>query len=191
MAASYAEALDGDLSDDRLVPTSFLAGSGTHLLSGTFGNGDLDYINIGIAQGFALDSLTVLPETTTGSQFSFIAVQQGPAMTVSPATAPTGLLGWSHFSSADVGGDLLVAMGTAIGALGFAGPLPAGEYTFWIQELEYGEGLGYSLQLDIVPVVPVPAAAWLFGSALAVLAVQRRRVLRPSGGNVVRELRDC
>jgi hypothetical protein len=64
-------------------------------------------------------------------------------------------------------------MGQGFGSTQFTPPLPAGEYTFWIQELS-AERLFYELDFQVTP-VPVPAALWLFGSALAGLVGFGRR----------------
>jgi hypothetical protein len=124
-----------------------------------------------------LDTLTVLP----GSSFlgqgaaSFIAVQAGPRLTVNPTGGSAdGLLGWVHYSENDVGTDILGLMGVGPGAIGFAGALPAGTYSFWIQDT--GTGVAeYRLALA-VSAVPEPRAwaLWLAG-LVAVAAVGRWR----------------
>lgn len=174
-AASHIESLHGDVSDDRLDPSVLVLDPGTNLVAGAFGDGDLDYIAVSVPTGYTLSSLILNPGTLTGSQFSFIAMQAGPTMTVAPSTAPSGLLGWTHFGGIDIGTDLLDDLGTGLGASGFVGPLEAGDYTLWIQELDAGPDLGYDFTLNITA-VPLPGAGWLLGSGLLGLLATRRRV---------------
>ena len=182
-AASYSEGMQGDLSDDRLAPTVWVLENGANALSADFGNGDLDYFAIHIAPGYALQSLILEPSTVTGSGLSFAAFEAGPVMTVSPVTAPTGLNGWTHFSSAQFGTDILDNFATGWGTLGFSMPLPAGVYTFWVQEIESGEGLRYDFTFNVAPVVvPLPAGVGVVLHALALLGLGR-------GGALLRRVR--
>lgn len=67
-----------------------------------------------------------------------------------------------------------VLTGDATG-LFLAGPLAAGDYTIYIRETELGS-LGPNSYEVSVNAVPLPAAAWLFGSALlGLVTVSRRR----------------
>ncbi len=137
---------------------------------------DRDYFRFELPTGWQLDTLTVLPGTGAlgAAPVSFIAVQAGPQVTVNPTGgSATGLLGWAHYGENDVGTDILGLMGIAPGAIGFSGPLPAGVYSFWIQDT--GTGVAeYRLAFG-VSAVPEPAAwaLWLAGAA-AVLGWRRR-----------------
>lgn len=177
--ATYSELVDGDISGDRLAPTMLVLEAGVNPVRGAFGNGDVDYLAVSVPAGHELARIILDPATVPGSQFSFLAVQAGPVMTVSPAAAPAGLLGWTHFGAAQFGTDILDDMGRGLGAIRFTGPLPAGDYTFWTQELESGDGLGYAFDFEVTAVVPLPPAAALLAAALGSLGVLRARRREP------------
>jgi len=192
-AGDYDEAVLSDLSGNHLAPsfwqlTDGPPGSngftGNNVLSGRTGRTadvvDRDYVNFRVPVGFELVALRVGNSTTSGGAGgSFIGLARGAVMPIAPVLEPTsaaGLLGWRHYSTADRNTDILPAMGGAgQGATGFAGALPAGDYTLWIQELANGS-FNYRFNLQ-VSAVPEPASAWLLalGLGLAVAAAQRRR----------------
>ena len=110
---------------------------------------------------------------------SFIGVQQGSTFTIEPTVvSAAGMLGWTHFGTlpGQVQTDILDDIGNGgFGATGFTPPLPAGVYTFWIQE---AGGTKVSYQMDFV-LGPVPEPdSWLLlaaGLAATVIGVGRRR----------------
>jgi hypothetical protein len=159
----FDEARDGDASDDRFNPTAVTLGAGVNTIRGFSGQSptpdvhDLDYITFTVAEGFRLDSF-VLQSASVGGAFSFVGMQAGPIITI-PAdwtSVESPLLGWAHFGSADVGLDLLPAMATSPGSVGFSGPLGAGTYALWIMELDTSEPHTYSFGLG-VSAVPAPS----------------------------------
>lgn len=133
----YDEGTDGDLSDSGLSPTALTFGSRENTVTGTTGatNGvDRDYFAITVPAGFELSSI-VLEGYDAGFGQSFIGVSQGSTMTVDPeANDPTGLLGYMLFGAVHLDTNVIDTIGTGSGATGFSGPLPSGDYTFWIQE---------------------------------------------------------
>ena len=103
---------------------------------------------------------------------SAIGIASGSQFPSPPSSlSPAPLLGYSLMGLADVGTDLLPAMGQAPGALGFVGPLGAGSYTVWAQET--------SLSIDqwgldlVVTAVPAPGALAVIG--LGGIVFRRRR----------------
>jgi hypothetical protein len=143
MAAGYKESVSGDLSNNRSAPTGVALKTGLNEISGNFGarrSGgqlitDRDYFRISIPQGKALTAIFVGPPTSIGGSASFIGIQSGPQITVPPnGGSPADLLGWSHFTTADEGTDILPQIGMGEGAIGFAPPLGPGVYSFWVQE---------------------------------------------------------
>lgn len=140
LAAGYSEKKLGDLSDDGLAPTAVKLKTGPNVIVGKYGtaNGvtDRDYFTVKIMDGQTLDSIILEPETVVGVNLSFIGVQAGKKVTVPPVGgSPADLLGYTHYGTADEGTDILPAMGTGSGAIGFTPPLGAGTYSFWVQEL--------------------------------------------------------
>lgn len=188
-AADYDEAVAGEISADRLLPTRILLTDsprganglrGNNIVSGTLGrNGgvvDRDYFTAVVPQGFALTELRVGNQTTTGGGVlgSFIGVATGDVMPVAEsATTAAGLLGRKHYGLADRGTDILDDLSAAgDGATGFARPLGAGAYTFWVQELSPGT-YNYRFNL-IVSAVPEPSQWALLAAGLAMLGWRRR-----------------
>jgi len=179
-AAAYNESVDGDLSGNYLSPTTVaVVANGSTSITGTIagaGNGvstDLDYFKVTVPPGQTLAALLVRSGTTTGGTGSFIGVYDGAAGT-NPATA-TGaqLRGYYLYKVADINTDILDDMGTfnfngTNPSQGFTPPLPAGDYTFWIQEGANGT-FNYNMELQLVP----EPAGWLLG--LAGLAMMGRR----------------
>jgi hypothetical protein len=168
-ALVHDEAADGDLSGDGLVPTAIAVAPGANTVAGSVGAGDRDYFTISVPAGVSLGALFVQPGTTVRGAASFIAIQAGAQVTAPPDT-PTaaGLLGWYLYGPADIGTDILPLMGAAgNGAAGFAAPLAAGEYAFWVQEL--GQRSTYRFDLVLTP-VPEPSAARLLAVGAALLA---------------------
>jgi hypothetical protein len=157
---SYTEAIDGELSSDRLAPTFITLTPGSNRITGTFGPSgvfdvwDLDYVTITIPAGHSLVALTLV-SVSVGGAVSFIGLEEGEHITVpleSPDPAP--LLGWTHFGNADEALDLLPAIAAGPGAMGFTPPLAARQYALWIMELDMSQTHSYSFYLSIVPDPP-------------------------------------
>jgi PEP-CTERM motif len=185
-AATLDEAVNGDLSNDRLTPTLFTldppTGGVTNTLSGRSGRVagvvDRDYIHIVVPTGYLWTALNVGNITTGGGGGgSFIGLASGNTMPVLPtATDATGLLGWKLYGAGDRGTDILDDLAVPNnGSSGFGRPLPAGSYTLWIQELATGD-FPYSFNLTVTA-VPEPASAllMLLGLSGAVAAARRAR----------------
>lgn len=167
----WNEAADGDLSNDRLAPTSFLFVPGTHSLLASTGGGNLDYLTITVPPGAQFTELR-LASYEGDDQLAFAAIQAGSTFTEAPDFPDqANLLGWAHFGSGagNVGTDILDDLGTGFGAIGFTPPLPEGTYTFWLQQL----GAPVSYQLDFT-IVPAPGAVGLLLLAGAIPARRRR-----------------
>src|SRR5262245_9190569 len=143
-ATSWDESIDGDLSNNRFVPTTLTLTPGSNPIQGSFGAPDVDYVTLIVPPGYSLSAIVTGVHTGPGLSRSFIGVQAGAQMTVPPnAPNAVGLLGWTHFSGAD-GVDLLPAMGIPnAGSTGFTPPLPNGTYTFWINETLTGSSFTF------------------------------------------------
>ena len=132
----FDEAVEGDISDDPANPVSIPLTVRDTFVDGTVTAGDIDYVTVNVPEGHVLAALG-LPFYESGNERSFIAVQEGTVFTepTNPADIDVAnLLGYALFGDATVGGDNLQLIGAGEGAQGFTGPLPAGDYTFWIQE---------------------------------------------------------
>jgi hypothetical protein len=178
-ATVYNEAISGDLSNSGLNPTAITLGLGSNQVFGTTGRvtaTDLDYFSITVAPGFQLNALTVLPGTTAGG-VSFIGLQAGSQVTLpTNASSAAGLLGWRHYGPADINTNILPAMAVpAQGSSGFSVPLPAGNYSFWIQDSSPGT-FNYGFDL-IVSQVPEPATCAAALAGLGLISILRRRRL--------------
>lgn len=154
-AVVWDEAADGDLSNDRLLPTSIALAAGTNSVLAEMPLFDLDYFTIVVPEGHEFSHL-VLESYAGDDAVSFIGVARGTQMPVpTNTTSAAGLLGWAHFgeSTGDLGNDFLPRLGTGgFGAEDFVPPLASGAYTFWIQQVD---GLSVAVQLDFV-VTEVP-----------------------------------
>lgn len=180
-AADWNETVNGDLSGDGLAPTVLILAAGSNAVRGTtgrmFASGpvDKDYFTVTVPAGLELSELTVLAGTSVLGDGSFIGLMSGSTFTV-PPTAQTadGLLGWTLFSENNIGDDLLGFMSTpSFGSSGFSPPLPAGSYSFWVQETSVGVST-YALSLVLTP-VPEPSTALFMLGGLAALAAARKR----------------
>lgn len=168
----YNEFVQGDISDDRFLPTALVLSEGSNILLGFMAGAqgptvDLDYFSITIPAGLQLDQI-ILTGYFSQDPVAFLAIQPGPIFPNDPLTVEPGdLMGWTHLEVGQVGLDVLAIMGTQ--GQGFIPPLPAGVYTFWAQQL--GEPTDYTL--DFV-VTPAPGSAALLGAG-GVFACRRRR----------------
>jgi len=136
-AANYSESTNGDLSNVHTNPTPFALSVGTNMLTATTGlDGDLEYVRVDVPAGTRFASL--VPQSYTSvSPGIFIGMRFGSSIpTDSCCTSASDLSGYTAFGTAfgNVGQDILPEMGTAQLAMGFTPPLPAGSYTFWIEQ---------------------------------------------------------
>lgn len=171
-ATIWNESTDGDLSNDRLAPSQLGFASGSNVVQGTVGDDgtgiDRDYFSITVPTGTALTGLTFTPYTSVSGGSSFIALEAGPQMTVTPTgVGIADLLGFAHYGTDAIGFDQLPVL-----APGLGGVLPSGIYTLWVQET--GGPATFGIDFTVTP-VPLPGAAVLLVSGLFGLAGVRRR----------------
>jgi hypothetical protein len=181
--AVFAESAMGDFSNLGTSPTDLgMLGAGHDQITGTTGQSqgtiDRDYVTFTVPTGFVWSGTTVLPGTQSGGQLSFLGLQAGSQVTVSPnASDATGLLGWTHYNPSDIGTDILPRMGTNDdGATGFTPPLAAGSYSLWVQDFNPGTfSYGFDLQIS-----PAPEAAPSLFAGFAMLAALGFLTIRSS-----------
>jgi hypothetical protein len=179
-AASWDETLQGDLSNNGLAPSALTLDIGINSVKGSFGGTapERDYLAITIQSGMQLSALLVGDGFIQNDARSFIGVQAGSIMTVSPTSgSSTGLLGFTHVQPG-LGFDLLPDIGNtaAFGAIGFTGPLSAGTYTFWIQDTSGNGSFSYDFVVTTAPVPePETYAMLLAGLGLMGTAARRRK----------------
>jgi hypothetical protein len=182
LAAGWNEAVNGDLSNDGLVPSAVTLAVGLSTVSGSTGRAvasgpvDRDYFSIVVPAGHVLDSMILLDGVSVIGGGSFLGLAAGPQVTVPPtASTAAGLLGWTVYSDGNVGSDMLAAMSVAaLGSSGFDVPLPAGTYSFWVQETGVGVA-AYSFAFNISAVPEVSPALGLLGGLALLAAIRRRR----------------
>lgn len=170
----WDEATDGDLSSVALDPTPLLVADGENKVLGSVGNAgsgvDRDYFSFVVPTGYLLSSITLLDASVSGSS-SFIALQAGPQVTVTPSGAGIeALLGYAHYGNDLVGQNLLEHILLA----GHTAPLAAGTYSIWVQETGGPASYALDLHLTAAP-VPEPGTWAMSLAGLAGWAVLRRR----------------
>jgi hypothetical protein len=183
-ADNYNESIDGDLSGNRLAPTSINLDPGSNTVTATSVAGDLEYYTVTVPGGFELSAIPLVSYVSLDA-LAFVGLQSGTTFTEPPTgTDVSQLLGWTHFGPGNgtVGTDVLDNIGAGTGAIGFTGPLGAGNYVFWTQQTGVNSTT-YALDLQITAVAAVPAlsgaSALLLcaGLGLMILVATRRRGL--------------
>ena len=170
----HNELFDGDLADDRLAPDAFALEEGENVLlalqqGDAFGR-DIDYFTLNVPAGLEITGLTVVGFDAEPGNLAFLGVQPGTTFSVDAGAAQASdLLGGAVFGATDIGLDLLPDIGTLPGATGFTPPLPAGDYTIWLNQT----GPPSTATLSVV--VPEPAAGGLLAAGVLGLVGLGRR----------------
>ncbi len=159
-AVIYDEATEGDITDDATNPLTLALGVGSNVISGEVVAGDLDYVTVNVPEGYVLSSLE-LANYESADDVAFIGIQEGTVFTEPPTdTDAANLLGFTLFGADGEGTDILPAIGSGAGSQGFAPPLEAGNYTFWIQQTGT-DVVAYSFDLVTTLAADVPASGSL------------------------------
>jgi hypothetical protein len=173
-ATVWSEAIQGDLSGNRLVPSVVVLAPGDNDVIATTGSGDQEYFRITVPPLGQLTGM-VLKSYSGFDGTAFIGAQQGTTFTVDPFSAqPSNLYGYTHFGTnlGQVNTNILDDIASGPGAQGFTPPLGPGNYTFWIQQL--GSAATYDLNFQLT-VVPEPAAVIVLALVCAGGLARRRR----------------
>jgi hypothetical protein len=150
-ATLWDEASNGDFSNDGLAPTSLFLASGLNSILGTTGNSgqgvDRDYFSFVVPAGATLTSIKLLDNTNVSGGASFLGLQVGPQITVTPeGGGAANLLGFLHYTNDLIGQNLLPAL-----AGGNGGVLPSGTYSAWVQETGGPATYGFEFSVSSVP----------------------------------------
>ena len=186
-AAVWDESLAGDLSNSGLAPTSLVFVVGANQVLGSVGNSgqgvDRDYFKFTVPPGATLTSLKLLGNTSVSGADSFLALQVGPQVTVTPSGAGVeNLLGFTHYGTEQIGTDIL----PLVVFNNFNGGLPSGTYSVWVQDtggqVEYGLEFGIVAAADSGADVPtLPQWALLLLGTLLLATTLRRGGAAPNG----------
>jgi hypothetical protein len=173
----WNETNQGDLSNNQAAPNQFTVGPGVHSVIGSVTNNvgldPRDFLTLTIPTDRALTSMTLVTYVSADA-LGFAGVQAGTSF-VGSLTDPANYLGYSHFGpgNSTVGVDILPLMGQGAGSQGFTPPLPAGSYTFVLQQT--GTALTeYRFDFGVAS-VPEPAALALIPTAAGAYLLWRRR----------------
>ncbi len=177
-ATVHNEAVNNDLSNNPAAPTILALAAGSNDVFGTTGititGTDRDFARLVVPVGFELTGMVVLAGTQTAGGVSFVALQAGDALTINPAAPnPAPLLGWLHYSTADIGNNILPEIGATVGSVGFSGSLSAGSYALWIQDTGF-ETATYGFRFEVAA-VPEPGTYAMLGAGLGMLGLVRYR----------------
>lgn len=175
-ATVWDEATDGDLFDDpnAATPISFDLGTNTVIGSVSTGTDTRDLITFTIQPGQTLNELLLMDyddlDTASANDGNrgFHAINAGATSYIPDASTAGNFLGGAHLDPLTPGTDVLPILAAAPQAgIGFTIPLGAGEYSYVIQQTG-PQNTGYQLAFNVVP---LPAAAPLFASAIGLMSL--------------------
>lgn len=130
----YNENLSGDLSNLNTAPDVLALVGGQNTITATQSSSDTDYFTFTVPNGYHLSQI-VVDDYQSSDDAGFIGIVNGSTFPTDAAnTNASDLLGGLVYGVSNRGSDILSNMGTLNGAQGFAGSLPAGDYTVWLNQ---------------------------------------------------------
>jgi len=197
---TWDEAIDGDRSNDFAAPTDLgVLVTGSNTVSGEtdpgdiiefvdgdpyFSNLDVDLWTVTVPEGRILDRVNLTAFTAMATEFlggalgtgAWFAIEAGTEIT--DPTSPAALTGGTVvglLTGVQPGDDVLEELGAGDWVPNtFSGSLPAGAYTFWIQEGPTESTYTFDLQVSPIP-EPSTVHLSLLGLGVLVLSQARRR----------------
>ncbi len=177
----HNEAVDGDFSDDYLVPTQLMFGLGANEVIGRLdgASSDMDLFTVTVPEGMFLTSIRVMA-FTGGVNGSFMGAQPGEVLSNDPIdyiragngeVVQVEPINYVLFGEVDAETQRDVMPQLVVG-LPMAGqsPLPGGKYAFWLNETR--TAANYHVSFDVVP---EPGVCGLLAIGMAGWVVRRRR----------------
>lgn len=186
LAASFAWATDwnegsqGDLSSDANHPTPISFGVGSNFITGSVigGSDSRDYITFTIPAGFELEHLMLISyrdENGDLGNTGYNAINAGATSFVPSSSTANNFLGGAHVETSLEGTDLLIPLSDPLqraNGTGLTVPVPAGTYSYVIQQTSTGVTSAYQLDFQMAA-TPEPATV-LSIAALGLMGLRRR-----------------
>lgn len=147
-ATVWDEAQNGDLSGNGIAPTALTVAPGSNVVNGTTGDHgqgvDRDYFKFTVPAGSTVTAIELLSNSSVSGGVSFIGMQPGPQITVTPSGGGAEqLIALGHYGNDQINTDLLPAI-----KLGRPGPLPSGTYSVWVQDTGGPADYGFDFVLS-------------------------------------------
>lgn len=130
----YNENLSGDLANTNSTPTVLAFVAGQNTITAIQSSSDVDYFTFTVPAGYELSQI-VVDDYISNDDAGFIGIVNGSTFPTDAAnTNASDLLGGMVYGVANRGNNILSDIGGLTGAQGFAGALPAGNYSVWLNQ---------------------------------------------------------
>jgi hypothetical protein len=168
-AVIWDESVNGNLSNNRMAPTSLTFKPGINTVAGSltggFGDGKYyDYFKVAVPAGFALTGFTVNSVTSLNSGAMLMGIAGGNTFPSDQnGNNVSAILGFAVVGPSSAGAEIFPTLATpnyqGYGNIGFTNYLGAGTYSVWIQDWDTPATYQVSLRLEaaIAPVIKVKA----------------------------------
>jgi hypothetical protein len=168
----WDEAIDGDASDASSSFTPLAAVLGENIIRGSRswpvgGPSDYDFYSITLASGLQIDSITAVISNGYQDPAGGLVGRFYVGLTETTELNQDRLLNWQLFVDGTItGATPSYPLKNDIFYLALAGGAKLGDTSI---------GLDYEWSINVTP-IPIPAAAWLFGSSLGLLCWLRGKM---------------
>jgi hypothetical protein len=156
-AATYDEAIHGDLSGNPAAPTPWTLTAGANILTGQAGNrlgDDYDLVSFTVPAGHQLNRIAI-KSFQVDDNYAFLGLQFGTPWNDGLGYDMLGehLWGFALLDTNPAITDILDLMILTSSVPNASKPLPAGVYTLELQDVD--DKFRYSLSLNVTPVGPL------------------------------------